>query len=340
MQRDCAAKVRAVRWAGAATLAVGCGADSSPPPAKTPAPVKASRFDEPAVEPQPTPARPPTLERLGNPVADDDRLQGTLGRSLWDVHRFGRRLFVGHGDGTANTGPTDVIAYHLDRSQFSVEANLPEEAIMRYRSFDGRLFVPGADPIANHDDGAIYVLESEQWHPLTIPDVVHVQDVMLRGNRLYASIQKRPNVAAVVESTDDGVTWRTHVIRGWRALALFEIGDAFLVSTYGGGLSRWEDDAFRPQPSPFGPNDPDPELTSNVPMEAWESIVERTVTCGDRTWAIVADGAPAHGYSGPSLQRLSIEPSGVVADRQSITGRISDLFVWERPLSRRHERGR
>ena len=257
------------------------------------------------------------------------KLQGTLGRSLWDVHRFGQRLFVGHGDGSANTGPTDIIAYHLDEARFSVEATLEEEAILRYRTLGGRLFVPGADPTANHGDGAVYVLESQRWRTLTIPDVVHVQDVALRDGRLFASIQKRPNIAAVVESTDDGDTWRTHVISGWRALALFELEGSLIVSSYGGGLSHWQDGTFRPIDSPFGLSDPDPVLTDNVPMEAWDTIVDRAVTCGDRTWAMVADGAPAHGYEAPSLQRLSKQASGIVAIRHSVAGQVSDLFVFE-----------
>lgn len=285
-----------------------------------------------ADDPAPTRA---VVELVGEPLHGYPRLQAGDGRTLWDLHAVGDRIYLGHGDATANTGPTDVIALHVATGDFRVEATLQEEAIMSYRRFGDRLFLPGVDPVGSPDDGAVHVRRDPgrdgEWTTLVVPNAVHVSDVAVHDGRLFAATQRQPNVAAVVESADDGATWRTHVVPGWRANALFELDGALYVGTFGGGVSRRDDGGFRWVASPFGPSATagPPDLEAGVDRELQETVIDRVVTCAGATWAIVLHGSVGYGYSSSSLYRLGVAAGEVTRERASPDGRVTDLFVWE-----------
>lgn len=129
---------------------------------------------------------------------------------LRQIFAFDGRLYLGHGDANANSGPTDVIAFD---GEFRIEFTCDEETIARYRVLDGKLVIPGADATEDWKWGNVYIREPEGWvKRRTIPNAVHVLDVASYKGRWYAATAVRSDapvsLGVIFESEDFGRTWK------------------------------------------------------------------------------------------------------------------------------------
>jgi len=241
--------------------------------------------------------------------------------------RARRAIERADGDGTANTGPTDILAFDPKAASFRVETTIDEEAVTTFRIIGDRLFVPGIDPLGAAENGALHVRERGTWRSVTVPAAVHVQDVIVWDGRLFVALQQKPNRAVVLTSKNDGATWRNHPIAGWRAHTFFTVDDALYVSAFGGGVSQAHGKSFRSIQTDLGPVPP-PSKDGNVDRWAEDSIVSKAARCGASTWVIAAVGSVAYGYTTPTLERIRREGAKLVSTSASIDGRPEDFFVW------------
>ncbi|MFV1958213.1 MAG: hypothetical protein ACC662_02245, partial [Planctomycetota bacterium] len=169
------------------------------------------------------------LESLGIPAT----------RSQVEGHRinvlrfYDGRLYVGTGDATVNTGPTDVLVFDPARGRFSTETTVDDEAILRFRVLDGRLVVPGVDATESWEFGNVYVREEGDWTKhRTIPHAIHVLDVAAYTGRWYAATghyvepKKGEMIAdgAIFSSGDRGATWRMEALTPATRTTVFRFG--------------------------------------------------------------------------------------------------------------------
>ena len=152
------------------------------------------------------------FQPLGKPTADKPE----AARKINELMLFKDRLYLGHGDWFKNTGPTDIIYYDFGRREFVHEFTVQEEAIVRYRQFGNRLFLPGADSTESWEFGSLYVHEAGSWEKhRTIPRGLHVFDFTQYADRWYVATGSNfgdpktgPAIGAIYSSADQGATWR------------------------------------------------------------------------------------------------------------------------------------
>jgi len=149
---------------------------------------------------------------LGRPTAD----KVETARKIHELMFFEGRLYLGHGDWHKNSGPTDVIYYDFAKKKFAKEHTVEEEAILRYRQYGKRLFLPGADTTESWEFGNLYVREASSWKKYrTIPRGLHVFDFAEYAGRWYVAtgsyfndIKKGPWIGAIYSSEDQAKSWR------------------------------------------------------------------------------------------------------------------------------------
>lgn len=152
------------------------------------------------------------IQPLGRPTAD----KVEAARGINELALFEDRLYLGHGDWYKNTGPTDVIYYDFVQREFVKELPVEEEAIVRYRRYGNRLFLPGADSTESWEFGNLYVHQAGAWKKhRTIPRGLHVFDFAQYRGRWYVAtgsnfgdLKTGPAIGAVYSSEDQGTTWR------------------------------------------------------------------------------------------------------------------------------------
>lgn len=155
------------------------------------------------------------LRVVGNPnrisYPKNDTLH-SFARSVWDLHNFSGRIYIGGGDWINNQGPVSVWSFARDNSrskyQFQKEVTVDDESVDRFRTCAGRLFVPGIDATESWNFGNIYIKENGEWRKhRTIPSAVHVFDAACFAQKLYVTADTELG-AALYESSDWGKTWR------------------------------------------------------------------------------------------------------------------------------------
>ena len=105
------------------------------------------------------------VELLGNPFIDRyaDRIYA---RNVWDIQAFNGIVYLGSGNSSnegpdRNAGPVDVWHFDPDRNAFVNEFTVDEEQIDIFRIIDGKLYIPGHDPLESWQLGNFYVLQNK-----------------------------------------------------------------------------------------------------------------------------------------------------------------------------------
>jgi hypothetical protein len=157
------------------------------------------------------------LVPLGQPTAE----KVEVARKINELKLHNNRLYLGHGDYSANTGPTDVIYYDLASKEFVSDFTVDEEAIMRYRVINDRLVIPGVDATESHDFANVYVNGNDGWTKhRTVAQGLHVFDVVSYRNRWYAATGSEMGptkndsfaVGMVMSSGNRGASWRSEYV--------------------------------------------------------------------------------------------------------------------------------
>ena len=110
--------------------------------------------------------------KIGNPGMSqfpNNSLDDCIARSVWDMHYYDGGIYIGYGDLRANRGPIDVWSLDAGGS-FTKEYTVDEEQVSIFRTYDGKLFIPGTDAMEPWDYGNLYVKDGGVWQKLrTIP---------------------------------------------------------------------------------------------------------------------------------------------------------------------------
>ena len=156
------------------------------------------------------------LEKLGNPLAQryPDGSKFHFARNISSLKAFDGKIFVGHGDWGADSGPTDIWCYDLHQQEFVKQGQIEDEAADHFRVIDDRLYVPGTDPREDWNLGNFYRLENGQWvKHRTLPGAIHCFDMVGVGNTLFAMTTRLvEQPACLMVSTDDGLTWKVYEV--------------------------------------------------------------------------------------------------------------------------------
>ncbi len=163
-------------------------------------------------QPKQAPGETLQFRPLGRPTAEKEE----AARKINELILFADRLYLGHGDWYKNTGPTDVIYYDFAQREFVKEFTVQEEAIVRYRRYGDRLFLPGADSTESWEFGSLYVHQAGAWKKhRTIPRGLHVFDFAQYAGRWYVAtgsnfgdLKTGPVIGAIYSCEDQGTTWR------------------------------------------------------------------------------------------------------------------------------------
>lgn len=244
------------------------------------------------------------LEEVANPghrrFTKDDA-GDCQARSIWDLKSFEGRIYLGMGDWAKNRGPIPLWSFGPDdpavasrfgrfafpakgspQLLFTQEYTVQEHAIDRFRVWGERLVVPGLDGYKEGGpDGiafaSVYIREKGHWRKLsTLPRVVHVEDVLGVGDRLYARVDRfGDHGPSVVASDDVGLSWSL-VASGEGELVPFQGGALLLACTQAVTLSdkgktttyRGE---FTPRNEPDRPHRPVP-FADGVVYTTWDNF--------------------------------------------------------------------
>jgi hypothetical protein len=181
--------------------------------------------------------------RLGSPNRQrfpKDDPPDAFARTVWDLHAFGGRIYIGCGDWNANRGPVDIYSFAsaADPAQvrFEKEFTVNDESVDVFRDYGGTLYVPGIDAKENWSWGNLYRKSGGKWEKhRSIPNGIHVFDAAEYNGRLYVGAGTGHGAALFVSS--DGARTFTEVPSdpaeaGWcvgRFWALLPVGGELLV---------------------------------------------------------------------------------------------------------------
>jgi len=154
------------------------------------------------------------VEVLGNPYADKYKSgEWIYARNIWDMQIFANKLFIGAGNSNnfhpaPNAGRVPVFSFDPKNNKFYNEYTVAEEQIDRFRVIDNRLYIPGHDATQKWDFGNFYTRTKEGiWEKYrTIPNALHVYDIVKFGNELFVALGLN-NVSAVGVSSTEGQIW-------------------------------------------------------------------------------------------------------------------------------------
>lgn len=153
----------------------------------------------------------PNLERFPNNDSKD-----RYARSVWDMHYYNGRVYIGSGDILRNRGPIDVWSFETKGKEvsFKKEITVDEEQVHRFIDYAGKLFIPGYDAQESWDFGNLYIKDGGVWQKLrTIPHGLHICDVALFNRNLYVYMTS-DGYSGILESCDMGQTWK-YVMKGY-----------------------------------------------------------------------------------------------------------------------------
>jgi hypothetical protein len=137
------------------------------------------------------------------------------GKSITRLHFFDHKIFLGYGDGGANTGPIEIVYYDCASNKIKSSGFLAStECIRLFQEHKNKLFIPNYDPKPEIDDnfGSVFSYDTinEEWTKESpVIGALHVFGITSFDGKLMictGSDEKTPGVVA--SSLDTGKTWQ------------------------------------------------------------------------------------------------------------------------------------
>lgn len=154
-----------------------------------------------------------------------------IARCVWDMTIFDNKLYVGCGDYNVNTGGVPVLYCDLDDlGNWQEEAFLYDEQIGRFLEIDGKLTVPGWDPVVSLPSGSYYQLENGEWQTIVgLPDGLHNFDLVRFDGKLFAGIGADRGETPIAVSEDGKKFERVPMLRNGEPI---DTSEGELIRTY------------------------------------------------------------------------------------------------------------
>lgn len=190
------------------------------------------------------------FEKLCSPL-QEKRIEA---QKVNELFIYDNRLYIGYGDATINTGPTDIMYYDLKDNTVHTQFSVDDEEISVFRMYEKTLFVPGIDATEDWELGNIYMMEGDTWKKKrTIPNGIHVFDILMHQGILYCATGTFFNYGenegiapgAILSSQDMGDSWVFEYVTPsdknlvYRVRTLVEYKDDIIGFIYGySGLEK------------------------------------------------------------------------------------------------------
>jgi len=221
---------------------------------------------------------------LGNPTEERwPSGEWIYARNPWSLRAFEGKIYVGSGNSNnegpaSNAGPVDLWALDARSGKFPerAEYEVPDEQVDVFRIISNELWIPGHDSkVTARDDtrikgetklqkfkrwmktgwnfpadwaaGNAHHKVGPEWKTLrTIPNGIHVYDLIGFGGALYAAVATVLG-GMVARSTDGGQSWEELLTKAFpysRTRTLFvlddDTGPRLYASTNGGRIYRYD----------------------------------------------------------------------------------------------------
>ena len=151
----------------------------------------------------------------------------------------GRLIAFGTYDGN-----TEILEYDLRSDEWKVIKE-SQGFIINPRVVGDRILMP--DHVGS---GPVHTFDGETWGGLTIPRQLHTMDVAPFGGQLYVSTGGTSNRGKVLESADDGVTWKEirETKDAGRVLDMVEFKGKLWANERGAQLIAWDGKVWTEHP--------------------------------------------------------------------------------------------
>ena len=166
-------------------------------------------------------------------IGDPFRDVPPYARNVWDMQRFGGRIYLSQGDEIDNRGPAEIWTLDPASGRLQRDFVTDEEQVESFRVLDGELYAPGFDPRSGWSLGTFYRLERTGWERhRTIPRALHTFDLAWHAGTLFAATggRGRAGEPTLLASADRGRTWLPVSEQTQRIYTLFELGGALYAA--------------------------------------------------------------------------------------------------------------
>ena len=128
----------------------------------------------------------------------------SIAQCIWDMEIFENKLYIGCGDYDNNSGPTPLLCCDLNMlGDWECEEVFNEEQIGRLLRIDGKLTIPGFDPVGA-SNCAFYQCTNGMWESSSaLPEGLHCFDVIKFDGKFFVGIGAQKGSSSIVYSEDN-----------------------------------------------------------------------------------------------------------------------------------------
>ena len=137
--------------------------------------------------------------------------QPISGKGILVLYPYDGSIYIGYGDGGANTGPIGILSYNITKNIFEMPYKAMTEDIIAFKEIGGDLYVPNEDP---HVDlyGSVFLYDKSQklWKKKkAIPGAGHIYSVVDFKDKIFICTgSDGPYPGMVASTTDKGDSWQ------------------------------------------------------------------------------------------------------------------------------------
>ena len=156
-------------------------------------------------------------------------------RNIWDMQLYNNKIYIGAGNSSnigpsSNSGRVPIYSLNPSNDKFTYEYTVAEEQVNIFKVYDNTLYIPGHDATQKWDFGNFYTKQYGKWKKYrTIPDALHVYDILKSDNKLYVALGIK-NSGAIAISEDNGYSWKTIIKPSNRIYSLFSLNNKIFIN--------------------------------------------------------------------------------------------------------------
>lgn len=135
-------------------------------------------------------------------------------QGIWDLKVYDDELYIAASTNPFTEDGGEILSFDYEADTFELEYNVMDKGLIQLRVLNNKLYVPGTASLESNEWGNFYVFDGTDWtKKSTIPDAIHVYDLISYQGALYASTSTNQDLSAkIFKSTDEGETWTQNYI--------------------------------------------------------------------------------------------------------------------------------
>ena len=137
----------------------------------------------------------------------------TAQTGIHELEVFQGKLYIAAATDPGWVDGGDVLSYDYATDSFQYEYSVEEQGILKMHAHEGKLYIPGLDPIGSPPFGNLYIYDGDKWvKKETVPEAVYVFDMNFYQGKIFVTTGSYDPVAGkyhgnLLESNDEGDTW-------------------------------------------------------------------------------------------------------------------------------------